>query len=135
MHYFPPPPPFFFKKWLVAKHVLFHECHAPCYVDVYNVYAYLVMTILAVQDVSEHGFILKSSIPYTFRVLEDELIHDCSEVRRRAYATFDPDITLDHFGRYGNSDPSNTSQWSRIINETVDSNDEVIVTSHAAGVI
>ncbi len=65
------------------------------------------------------------------RVSTIQLIDDCSEIRRRAYATFDSDPVLDHVGRYGNSNPFNVSQWSRIINETLDSNDEVTYICHS----
>lgn len=61
------------------------------------------------------------------RVSRNDFDTDCPGARRRAYSVFNTDTILDHVGRYGNSDPTNISQWLRIINETFESSDEVTV--------
>lgn len=59
------------------------------------------------------------------RASPNDFSADCAGVRRRAYSILNTDIALDHVGRYGNSDPTNISQWLRILNETFEANNEV----------
>lgn len=54
-----------------------------------------------------------------------DAINDCADVRSMAYSVLNPVLPLTHVGRYGNSDPSNVSEWISIINETTGSTDEV----------
>ena len=50
---------------------------------------------------------------------------DCAGVRQRAFSVLVSDNSIDHVGRFGDSDPSNISHWVQILNETLEEESQV----------